>query len=75
MILLLKNCLIPWTVSFLMFFIPGLGVNFGDIDLTQQSKDALIAVKGVDIALSQNINVNPSSEDNSKYSQNRKLLS
>ena len=52
MILLLKNCLIPWTVSFLMFGVPGLGFNFGDIDLNQQSKDALIGFNGVGIALS-----------------------
>ena len=69
MILLLKNCLIPWTVSFLMLCISGLGVNFGDIDLTQQSKDALIAVNGVDTALSQNINVNRPYQDNFTYSQ------
>ncbi|MEM6753941.1 MAG: hypothetical protein AAF630_13300 [Cyanobacteria bacterium P01_C01_bin.38] len=61
--------MIPWTASFLMLCIPGLGVNFGDIDLIHQSKDALIAVSGVDIALSQNINVDRSSGDNFKYSQ------
>ena len=69
MILLLKNFLIPWTVSFLMLCITGLGVNFGDIDLNQQSKDALIAVNGVDTALSQNINVDRPYRDNFTYSQ------
>ena len=42
MILLLKSCLIPWTLSFSMFCITGLGVNFADIDLNQDSKDTLI---------------------------------
>ncbi|MDY6896866.1 MAG: hypothetical protein SWZ49_02155, partial [Cyanobacteriota bacterium] len=79
MILLLKNCLIPWTVSFLMLCINSLGVNFEDIHLTQQSKNALIAVNGVDIALLQNINADNPSGNNFTYSRggyrDRKLLS
>lgn len=48
MILLLKNCLIPWTLSLLMVCITSLGTNVlgamsADIDLTEPSKDALIA--------------------------------
>ena len=64
MILLLKNCLIPWTLSWLMVCITGLGVNCADMDLTQQGKDALIAVNSADIAFLQNVNVKRLSTDN-----------
>ena len=54
MILLLKNCLIPWTLSCLIVCITGLGVNFADMNLTQQGEDTLIAVNSADIAFLQN---------------------
>ncbi|GEM_PF-1153221 len=44
--------------------ITSLGVNFEDIDITQQGEDAVIAVNNSDIAILQNVNVDSLSTDN-----------
>lgn len=63
MILLLKNCLISWTLSLLIVCISGfsanaLGVNFtdADIELTQQAKDTLTGLNDADIGFVQDVN-------------------